>query len=486
MLPLRAASSGLWQDEARRWPLLAYGFACVIAAGLSFFLAGIPVQVSDSLGNLEAVQRVTWPELLWSQLSSRAYFRPLLLAQTKALLDLSFGHYFFTFRAFQIAQVFLCLGLFVRLLRVRTGGDAVAAAVAVAALAGSHTFAGTVREAYPINNYMTIVLCCLVAMNVQMGARSRWYTDLLVLAAFVLAVGTIETGLLVWGCVFIGFISGWRGVSRWAMTAATLLVLVYFALRLFVFDIGLPDLIERSSGFGFERLDARQLTQRFGPSPGLFYAYNVASSVATVLFSEPRAGVWMFFRELSARDITPAIGINVAASTAATALVLWFAASVRWRRSPSEWSHGQRLVLLAAAAVVANAGISYPYTKDQIMSVGGVMFAAALFAAAAHAMAVPPARTAASRCVALLVCIGSAAWCWRVLGLQHNLVHTAFTQRNDWAYIDRWFEQHPEAQRDPAIAHLVEALRTAALVRRVPNPHVESSVFEDYFDHHTD
>jgi hypothetical protein len=461
-------------------------FGGIIAAGLGFFLANMPVQLSDSLGNLMRVASVSWPDLFRAEVGSGAFFRPLLLPQTKAVFQLSAGHYYLAFRGLLVLQVFACVWLFVRMLRVRTTPDLVAAVVAVAALAGSHTFAGMIREAYPINNYLTVALCCLAAVNIQMSERSRWQADLLALGSFVLALGTIETGLIVWGCLFIGYVAGWRGVSRGAMFAATSIVVAYFILRFFVLDLGLPSVVERSSGFGFSRLDPPELAAIFDGGLWRFYAYNVASSVATVLFSEPRAGVWLFVRDWQAGDVTPSIAINVAASTSATILILWFVVTRRWWRRPVEWSHGQRLALLAVAVLGANAGISYPYTKDQIMSIAGVFFAAALFAAASEFLTAPPRRVLLRTIGVSVLMMASTAWSWRVIGLQHNLVHTAFSQRNDWASLDGWAAAYPESQSDPALATLVQSLQQAALSRRVPNPHAEPSRYERFFDHHTD
>jgi len=470
-------------ERPARWAQIYGG---IIAAGFGFFLAQLPVQLSDSLGNLMRVANVPWRDLLDAEFASTAFFRPLLLAQTKALFDVSGGHYYLAFRGFLVVQVFACVALFVRMLRVRTMPELAAAMIAVAALTGSHTFGGMIREAYPINNYMTVALCCLVAINIQMSERSRWVTDFLALSCFVLAVGTIETGLLVWGCLFIGFIAGWRGVSRGAMIAATIMMVGYFVVRFTMLHVGLPSIVERSSGYGFRRLEPEELSAMFGGSLLPFYVYNIVCSIATLLFSEPRAGVWMFVREWQAGELPPSMYINVIASASTTVLIVWFTATQRWWRRPAEWSHGQRLVLLAVAVIVANAGISYPYTKDQIMSVGGVLLAAALFAAATDVLAEIPRREFVRVVLMVVLCVSSAAWCWRVLGLQHSLVHAAFTERNDWAYGDLWIKANPESQRDPVLAAVVKTLHERALSLRVPNPHAEPSPFERYFDHHTD
>lgn len=481
-----AAVAEIAATESRTWPVIAHAYGLLIAAGFSFFLAGIPVQVSDSLGNLVTVQSLSWPELMRGQFWTSAFFRPLLLAQTKLLLDLSGSHYFFGFRAFQVLEVFLAIWLFVRLLKVRTSGDCLAAIIAVTVLTGSHTFAGTIREAYPINNYLTVAICCLVALNVLIAERPRWYTDVLVIFSFVLAVGTIETGLIVWGSLWIGRLVGWRGVSTAAFGMATVILVAYFGFRFGVLSVGTPSLMERSSGFGFARLEPQQLNDRFGASPYPFYLYNVGSSVATVLFSEPRAGVWMITRDALAGIAEPWMWINLIASSSVTLLLVWFVASRRWWSHPSTWSHGQRLVVVAATVIVANSGISFPYTKDQIMSLGGMLFAAALFAAAAARLQLPPRATVSRAVTGLLLCVVSATWSWRVIGLHHNLVHAAFTQRNDWAYTDLWIESHPESQRDPAVADIVNSLYLQALRTRVPNLHLDPVPFERYFDHHSD
>jgi hypothetical protein len=470
----------------RRWGRLSEIYGLIIAAGFAFFLARIPVQVSDSLGNLVAVASTPWGELLEDQFWSNAFFRPLLLAQTKALLDIAGSHYFAVFRAFQVAQVFVAVWLFVRLLRVRTSGECLAAMIAVTVLAGSHTFAGIIREAYPINNYLTVAICCLVVLNVLTAERPRWYTDLLAVAAFVLAVGTIETGLIVWGCMFIGRLVGWRGVSGAAFAGATLLLVGYFTFRFGVLNVGMPNLIERASGYGVARLEPAELTERFGAFPYPFYLYNVLSSATTVLFSEPRAGVWMVARQWRAGEVEPWVWINIVASASATILIVWFSLTTRWRVPPAAWTHGQRLVVVAAAVLAANAGISFPYTKDQIMSLGGMLFAAALFAAAAARIESAPRSWLVRGATALLLCVVSAAWAWRVVGLQHNLVHTAFNQRNDWAYTDVWIATHPEARSQPGVLDIVYSLSDEALRRPVPNPGLHGFPLERYFDHHTD
>jgi hypothetical protein len=409
--------------------------------------------------------------------------RPLLNAPTKAVLEVAPGYEYAAFRVVHIVQVFAAFWLLVRALRVRTWPDVAGAVVAVVVFGGSHAFATLVREGYPINTYLTVALCTLVALNIVTEPTSRWWTDALVVAAFVLAVGTIETGLLVWVAVMAGWIAGARGVSRAGIVVLTFLVGAYFVARFVVFDVGTPDLLERSSGFLFERLEPAQLVDRFGSNPWPFYAYNVASSIATVLFSEPRDGLIRIGRAAIDGDVRPWMVVHVISAAAATALMAWYALAVPWRQRRSSWTAGQRLLFVAAAVLLANAVISYPYTKDQIMSVAAA-FAAAAVAAPVAMLATRAGRPGVVRAAALaLLIVTTSLWSLRVAGLQHLLVHTAFVTRNDWATVDPREAVRPFGG-DPKLLRLVDALRTRALTMATAYPDAWSSpLAEDWFGH---
>jgi hypothetical protein len=361
--------------------------------------------------------------------------------------------------------------------------------VAVAVFGGSHVFATLVREGYPINTYLTVALCALVALNVVTEARSRWWTDVLVVAAFVLAVGTIETGLLVWVTVAAGAIAGCRGVSRRGLTVLTLLVAAYLGARFLVLDVGTPGLLERGSGFGLERLEPDDLVERFGANPLPFYAYNVASSISTVLFSEPRDGVLRIGRALVDQDVRPWMLVNLLSSAAATLLILWYGvfgssrAGAGWRRPVREWSGGQRLLFIAGGVLVANAAIGYPYTKDQIMSVAAMFVAAAVAAPVAVLVGRPPHASWARAAAMVLLLLTASLWSLRVIGLHHLLVHTAFVTRNDWATVDPRDAARPFGS-DPALVALFDSLRTTALTKPTAYPDVWSSrLAEDWLAH---
>src|SRR5262249_45528926 len=152
------------------------------------------------------------------------------------------------------------------ILRPRTWTDAAVVPLGLAALLGSHTFTGTVTEAFPINTYLTIVLCCFAAAALVLSSH-RWWTDVLAILLFVIAALTVESGLLVGVILVGGVLVGGRGVSRWGIGLVVLLLAGYFVLRFTWLHVGSPGLEERSSGFGFGVLDPKELIARFGRNP---------------------------------------------------------------------------------------------------------------------------------------------------------------------------------------------------------------------------
>src|SRR4029077_12858942 len=152
------------------------------------------------------------------------------------------------------------------------------------------------------------------------------------------------------------------------------LLAAYLAMRFGYLRTGVPALSERSSGFGLQQLDPAELQRRFGAWPYGFYAYNVLSSILTVLFSEPRAGIWTIPAELVRGRVAGGTIINVVSSTVTTFIIGWFAAARRRAWRAGVFDRDDQIVLVSLAVIVANAVISYGYTKDEIMGPAGVFY----------------------------------------------------------------------------------------------------------------
>lgn len=450
-------------------PAAAFLFALMVAVGVGHFLLGIPIQLTDSFGNMLKLE-TSWRDLLVQEFTSHAYFRPFLWAELKLVYDLSGGNYFPWFRGVQVAQVLGLVMLFVGLVRPRTWRDAALVPLGLAVLLGIHTFRGAVFEAFPVNTFLTVLLCCFTAAALALMTH-RWWVDVLAIILFVVAALTVESGLLV-GVIFVGAaLVGARGVSKAGVAAIVLLLAGYFVLRFSLLDVGSPGLSERSSGYGFTILDPDDLIARFGENPYWFYAYNIGTSALSVLFSEPRAGVFGLLYGFTIGDPYPPAIVNVIASTAATALIVMYA----WRRRHSwsalQFDHDDRLVLLFVIVLAANAVISYPYTKDVIMSPAGAFFALAVFGAARGILADPsgPLRTRGAAAVLGVCAVLGITWAVRLAALPLGLRETARKVRIEWAYVDDWLAGQSITLQRPQERALLQHLRDDAIYR-YPSP----------------
>ena len=81
--------------------MAAYLVAIIVAGAFSYDLMRVPVQVSDSLGEiLHAQQSPSVYASFTGSFGGAAYLRPLRIAQIKALFDLAHGHYWLVYRGF--------------------------------------------------------------------------------------------------------------------------------------------------------------------------------------------------------------------------------------------------------------------------------------------------------------------------------------------------------------------------------------------------
>jgi len=456
----------------RRAPWLSYLYALLVGFALGHFLLGIPIQLTDSFGNMLKLS-APWPDLLYGEFTQHAYLRPLLWANLKLVYDLSGGDYFAWFRGVHVVQVLVLVGLYVALVRPRTLLDAAILPFGLAVLFGMHTFAGTIREAFPINTFMTVLILCFVAAILAL-APYRWWNDVLAALLFVAAALTVETGLLVWVIFVGGRLVGARGVSRTGIVGLVALLAAYFYVRFALFDVGAPGLVERSSGFGFGVLDPAELVERFGANPVWFYTYNVVTSAVSVLFSEPTAGVFRVTSALVRGDVDPSMILNLIATTSVTVVVAVFA----WRRRQAwlsrRFERDDQLIALFAMVLPANAVISYPYTKDVIMSPAGAFLAVAGFVAVRNVLTGLPGRVSPG--VAMLAVAGTAlvssAWAVRVIGTHLNLRTAAYVERNEWAYAESSLAAEGVTLSD-ADAALLRTLRDEAIFTHPPPPPLE-------------
>ena len=440
--------------------------------------------MSDSLQELIDVQQ---SPSLWATFVAHSprgpFLRPLKQVQTKVLFDIAAGHYWLVFRAFHALLIAAAMLLFARALQVQSWPDAAAAVFALTVLTGLHTFRGLVREAFPINLYLESVLGCLIVLNLAQSRPSIW-TDIAAALTFVVATLTVESGVLVWVVVVAGWACGLRGITWRGVAAVSVLLVVYLGSR-FALSIATPGLdVGRDSGFGTRMLETGELARRFGDNPSWFYVYNVGTSILSVLFSDPDRGVFHTVRSWFEGEIPARLYLPVVTSAITTGVIGWVCVA-RWRGpDPKLPTSDIRLLDMFGVVLIANAVVSYAYTKHEIISIAGAFYAFAAYVAVRYAIRLAGCRQGIEDAggpgrprltwgpIGMCVLLGAlaCAWALRSAGVHHMIQVQAFRERLEWARLDpeRIAERgYPSDARSRA---LTAQLRRDALDLRLPNP----------------
>jgi hypothetical protein len=473
------SSSALTISNSRACAAVAFVSAAVLALAIGRDLLHMPLQVSDSLSLITdaALAPSAW-DAFYQHLSGGGYFRPLFYAEVKALFDL--GHHFLTYRLFHALLVFAFFMLFVRALEVRDRLSLLCFPLALTVFVGMHTFLATVKEQYPVPHFLQVAVLALVALNLTQS-KGGVLVDAALLLTFSLAALTLESGLLVWVVVAAAWASGMPGVSRRAVIGITVLLATYMWVRFGFYGTGLPTIDDRAVGLWLERLDPPEIRERFGDNFAPLYLYNMAASALSLLFSEPRSGIWVTVRD----SIAAVHVVNITASLFATGLVGSYVVS-RFRsgvRRPVTLA--DRHVVIFAAVLVGNVAISYAYAKDEIISVAGAFYPYPVFGAAVYFLSRwqergAPWLTTLALCAVFLA--GSTVWATRAAGVHHVLRSQAFVQRNDWTRVEAEWRRNGNWEQYRAVLPLVRNLREEAISMRVVNPRFVPRWMEDVFD----
>jgi hypothetical protein len=220
----------------------------------------------------------------------------------------------------------------------------------------------------------------------------------------------------------------------------------------------------------------------FGGSPLPFYLYNVIASALSVLASEPRGGIWIATREFVQGDVRLVSALNVVASLLGTGTIVLYI----WRRR-TDWltrrfTRGDQLIVVWIAVLLANAAISYTYTKDVILSPAGVFYAAALTIATASLIEYAAGQTRRRIVISALLLVLSTTWGVRAIGAHIGLRKAAVATRNEWALVDQWLERERLVPASPQARALKQQLEDDAIWRHPARPAVTGAWIERLFD----
>jgi hypothetical protein len=451
--------------------LLVVLLAALITIPLADSLYRIPIQVSDSLEPIViAAKYDSARQLLQESLTfSPTTFRPLRYLQARWLLQVAGAtalSYHAVFRGVHVALLLILIVLFAVALRVRDWLDLVAFSVAFPVLIGIHTFLSMLLEAFPVNHFAEVGACVLGVLVLSQH-QPRWYVSVITCVLLTLSLSVIESGAMVWVTVICCAAARLRGINRTTVIASTVLIAGYVVLR-HALGISSPGIGAHGSGFGDRFYAPEELTQRFGAQPLGFMLYNVAGGLASLLFAEPRQGVFSLLAAWREGDIHPVVIVNLISSAATTALLIWYA--TRLPKNRSAWSDAQRMFVAACAAIIVNAAFNAVYIKDEIMSPAGLFYAVATFVATRALLErLPRGRSAAASLVTFFLTANAALWTFRAVGVHYQLRYDAFKTRNDWVEVLRP-DKHDAWPRDPDELALTRRIRTEAISQPTTSP----------------
>ena len=461
----------LMQDTMRSLAptALAFVLALLISGALAHSAYQLPVQHSDNLDAMVTASGASSTASLFvsSLNASSTTLRPVRFVQTRWLMafaDWQRLPYSVVFGGVHAGLAIALMLAFTISLRLSGWTDLAAFGVAVLVLVGHHGFAAVFNQAYPINHFAQVALCVSTALALAVG-QPRRYNGAVVLVMLVYTLLLIEYGVLVWVVVAGAVLCGLPGLSRRVAIAATAVLAAYFLMRA-VLGVSMPGIGNHGSGFGMEFYDASDLAERFGAHPVGFLAYTAVGSVLSILFSEPRLGLYKSLALFVNGSANPVFFIHVTASLLTTGTLLWHLAK-RVPRHPADWSHRDRVFVVCGLLILANGAVASAYMKDEMLAIGAMAYATAVFIAVRAAIdRVPSMRVATAVMLAVALGLGGTLWGFRTVGVHYRLRLAAANTSGEWVISfppgepDRW-------PTDPRARALTLQLRTEAIERRV-------------------
>ena len=416
-------------ERAVVWTAAALIAVAPALVTLCWTLWRTPYPVNEAVALFEDVARWPSPAGIW--IPETSYYRPLFHTTLWTIWHTaaSLGTKLALIKLVHIVPLALLVVLLIWQLRPRRGLEAGAAALAAAVLIGSPGFRDNVE--IPLSYTAVGMPIALLVWFLANGDR-RWWSGPAIVALTVAAIGFKEQGLVLVAVIAAAWWTRAPGVSRNTVAALVAIVVAYVAFRLH-WRAKWP-LFEQSMGLGFVTLEPGDAAARFGSFPYWMYAYNSASTIANVLFSEPTSGVFYTVRDLAYGEIQPWRLFNLASSMALTGVIAWW--GVRSWTSLAQtgvWSPDARAFVAMLAALLVCGVLSFNYSRDRLGGMAVVFYAWTAFFAVREAIA---RLMGASRArfivgaVALLLLAG--AWHTRAVGTIEWARHTSTSNQRRW------------------------------------------------------
>ena len=155
----------------------------------------------------------------------------------------------------------------------------------------------------------------------------------------------------------------------------------------------------------------------------------------TVLVSQPEFGQWTVIQAWRDGHLAPVYWVNILSSVGTTTLVVWFLLG-RGTSGRRRWTEPLPLAFLSV--LIINAFMSYAYSKPEIVSLPGILYALVVCSVVTELLSHRTIRRATVVIVAIAA-LGSG-WAIRSAGLQFKMRQAATNARGGWAAV------HPQAE----------------------------------------
>ena len=434
------------ESSQSRAPFL-WVLAYVVFFGIVFFK--ISWALGDTYSHLAGPALSSWREAFVDAFTARGReYRPFFTLGIKAAYE-AVGTWLPFYQSLVLLLFGALLALVVWLCRPVGRSRARAACVAVSCICGLHT-SRILFGFWPLNHYAAVMVTMLVAIGLALHPRTRphdWVFGLLMLVATL----SLEFGILIVPVLTVLWWFGAPGISWRGVTAMVAAVAVYATIRFTFGDHSGELTLWADTGFGFQNLDANTLRARFGDAPLVLWIYNVVGTMLTVLFSEPRDGVYSFTESLLARDMETWQWFQVG-SSALTTLVIAAGLLRGW-----PWKERDRLLVVAGCALlVFGSALSFVYSRDRLGLAGGIGYALLLYVAVGSWLD-RPGSGRGRQVVTGVVTLVAALWVVRSAETWFQLRDTA------WDYHVEWTDRFVELGGAQNSTDLMRELRTTAL-----------------------
>ena len=432
-----------------------HSYALLVAAAVAYAAYMVPLNVNDSLKHLFFVETHDFFYIVYRDLINAlggADWRPLHLPLTQLTYKyLAQGHEHLVFKGILVACVFLTVGLFVRVLEVKSWPDVLAAAIALLVLLGHHSFGGAVEAVYPYGVEIVLLVCQFAVLNILLAREATRAGEIAAFSISVFAIVFKEMGGFVGATYILGSMLRLPGGT---LRSAGALFAAYLAVVCYRFMVSPPSELLAKGAFR-EHFEV---------------VLSAAAPVLNILISDPRVGQFVTIPQAVAGK--PWAIIYFTSSLFLSILILVWAWSTS-RQADESYRQEHKVAVIFLVVLLGSAMFGPFSNKDYVPIVALAMYSVVSFYALRwfFAEALQVKRLAVYAVLVALAAGFSLSWSVRAAGLIYYLRQVSFAYQREWAFgLDRLARTH---EFSPSITQpLIARLRPEALSPPLNHPHL--------------